>query len=229
MRYMIVETSWTMMSLAQELQASGLLLTRTDRPEDVPLFLEQVGADILVIELNALKHAKYSLSALREISPHTPIALIMPHPTSSDIAKWLDAGADAVIPTGADLDEVAFQLHALARRAHGLGRSELAYGPLRIDLQARKVSLRTVAIKLSPKLYELLEYIALRPGRLVARADLLSHIYGLENEPDARVFDVYMCNLRACLSDSDGHLDIETVRGAGYRFLVNEDDDQIAA
>ena len=120
-------------------------------------------------------------------------------------------------------------LSALARRTHGLSQPFLHNGPLRIDPERHKAYLQDCPLKLSPKVYELLEYMALRPRRLVSRAALLGHIYGLEDEPDPRVFDVYVCNLRACLAASDGAVDIETARGVGYRFLAPCLDDAVAA
>jgi DNA-binding response OmpR family regulator len=222
MRYLIAETSWTMMTLAAELAANGTLMTRTDRIEDVSHFLRDGVADLLILGADQIGPKGLSMTSLSAISPETPIALVAEKPTSEQIAKWLDAGADAVIDSARAPEEAVMMLQAVARRAHGLGRPQILYGPLRIDLHTRKAYMLSCPLKLSPKLYELLEYLALRPGQLVTRAELLSHIYGLENEPDPRVFDVYVCNLRACLEASAGAVDIETVRGSGFRFAAQD-------
>lgn len=229
MRYLIAETSWTMMTLAQDLCANGTLLTRTDRPEDVPQYLRLGQADLLLIEAEQVGRHGLSLTAMRRDFPNLCIALVMPTPSSADIAHWLDAGADTVIAQETDSEEVIMRLQAVVRRALGLSVPELRFGPLRLDLLQRKAYVSDCPIKLSPKLYELLEFIALRPGRLVTRAELLSHVYGLENEPDPRVFDVYMCNLRACLKPTRGMVDIETVRGSGFRFAIADGVDRVAA
>ncbi|CUH78618.1 winged-helix domain-containing protein [Tropicibacter naphthalenivorans] len=229
MRYLIAETSWTMMTLAQELCANGTLLTRTDRPEDVPQYLRLGQADLLLLEADQLGQNGLALASLRAEFPDTPIALVASKPNHEQIASWLGAGADCIVPAEAEPEETIMRLQAVVRRVHDLATPEVAHGPLRIDLHQRKAFLLGCPIKLSPKLYELLEYIALRPGRLVTRAELLSHVYGLEDEPDARVFDVYICNLRACLKAACGAVDIETVRGSGFRFAVHDSPAQIAA
>lgn len=220
MRYLIAETSWSFMSLAQTLSDAGVLLTRTDRPEDIPQFLQLVPADLLILDAAALGGFGTSLAGLRRARPTLPIALLADNPSQDRIVQWLDAGADSVIDSSAPPEETVMVLAALARRAHGLAQSALRHGPLRLDLHRRMAYMRECPVKLSPKLYELLEYMALRPGRLLSRATLLGHVYGLEAEPDPRVFDVYVCNLRACLEASDGAVDIETVRGFGYRFVA---------
>ncbi|MFW2541329.1 winged helix-turn-helix transcriptional regulator [Primorskyibacter sp. 2E107] len=220
MRYLIAETSWDMMTLAQELVTNGTLLTRTDRPEDLEHYAKIGEVDLIILPATQLGHDGVTLDSLRAANRRAPIALIARNASSEQRAKWLTAGADTVIDPSGDHDEALARLQALARRAHGLGRPVLQYGPLRIDLMHRRAHIGDVRLKLTPKVYELLEFIALRPGRLVTRESLLSHIYGLENEPDPRVFDVYMCNLRAQLSASGGAVDIETARGSGFRFVA---------
>ncbi|WP_305969937.1 MULTISPECIES: winged helix-turn-helix transcriptional regulator [unclassified Mameliella] len=229
MRYLIAETSWSLIALAKELTNTGVLLTRTDRPEDIPHYLRMTESDLLILDAEELALSGLSLPHLRRSHPDLPIALMARDASHGQIVRWLEAGADTVLDASAPPEESVMILSAIARRAHGVAQPMLSYGPLAVDLLRRKAYLQDCPVKLSPKLYELLEYIALRPRRLVSRAALLGHIYGLEDEPDPRVFDVYVCNLRACLEASDGAVDIETVRGSGYRFTAACLDEAIAA
>ncbi|MFZ7091532.1 winged helix-turn-helix transcriptional regulator [Primorskyibacter sp. 2E233] len=222
MRYLIAESNWDMMTLAQDLVTNGTLLTRTDRPEDLTHYMQIGQADLVVLAASQLGRDGVTLENLRNVRSCAPIALIARGASSEQKAAWLMAGADTVIDSQISCEEMLARLQAVARRAHGLGRPVLQYGPLRVDLMHRRAHLGDVRLKLTPKIYELLEFIALRPGRLVTRETLLTHIYGLENEPDPRVFDVYMCNLRAQLSASGGAVDIETARGSGFRFVVGD-------
>ena len=222
MRYLIAETNWTMMTLAAELAANGTLMTRTDRIEDVSHFMRHGEADLLILAADQIGAQGVNLSTLQSKTDPMPVALVATKPTPQQIAGWLDAGADCVIDTSRPPEEAVVMLQAVARRALGLPVPQINHGPLTVDLLTRKAHLSNCPMKLSPKLYELLEYLALRPGQLVTRAELLSHIYGLENEPDARVFDVYICNLRAFLQASNGAVDIETVRGSGFRFAARD-------
>ena len=222
LRYLIAETTWETMSLAVALANNGTLLTRTDRPEDIPHYLECGAHDLIVLDSAALA-AQVRLSALSVLARRTPICVLARKATSAQVAKWLDNGAAMVIDAATDPEEVVARLHAVARRARGISHGEIEYGPLRIRLKERRAQIGAATLSLSPKLYEILEYLALRPGTLVTRDALLSHIYGLEDEPAPRVFDVYMCNLRAHLGLAEGAVAIETVRGSGYRFAVSAD------
>lgn len=229
MRYLIAETSWSLMALATELASTGVLLTRTDRPEDIPHFLHMAPADLLIIDAGLLERQSLTLPGLRRMRPDMPIAIFARDASPEQIAKWLQAGADTVLDAACPPAEAILFLAAIARRAHGKAQPVLRYGPLQIDLNEHRAHVLDCPVKLSPKVYELLEYFALRPRMLINRSALLSHVYGLEDEPDSRVFDVYVCNLRACLAATDGAVDIETVRGVGYRFVVPCLDDAIAA
>ncbi|MAB04910.1 MAG: transcriptional regulator [Rhodobacteraceae bacterium] len=221
MRYLIAESSWKMVSLAKAVADSGTLVTRCEASEEVEDYHEMGTHDLLVIEARQGMRQS-ALSRLRELRPRTPIAVVARDPEPEQIAAWIMSGADTVFDGNTPLPEMLARLSAVARRAHGVPQRLLECGPLLFDLDARRVHMGTVTLSLSPKLYEILEYLALRPGALASREALLSHVYGFENEPAPRVFDVYMCNLRNHLSGVADAMRIETVRGSGYRLDVTD-------
>lgn len=221
MRYLIAETSWKMVSLAKAVSDRGTLVTRCEAGEEIEDFHKIGEHDLVVFDAIQLLR-QTSLLRLRELHPDTPIVLIARKAGPEQIAAWLTAGADSVIDESAPMPEMIARIEAVARRAQGVAQPHLACGPLTFDLETRRVHLADVTLSLSPKLYEILEYLALRPGRLASREALLSHVYGFENEPAPRVFDVYMCNLRSHLSTIADAVRIETVRGAGYRLELAE-------
>ncbi|MCR8550735.1 response regulator transcription factor [Salipiger sp. P9] len=221
MRYLIAETTWKLVSLSKAVADSGTLRTRCDAGEEIEDFHQMGEHDLIVLDAAQLRR-HCSLTRLRELRPDTPICLIARKPEPEQIATWLMSGADTVIDEAAPLPEMLGRLAAVARRAHGIAQPTLERGPLYLDLAARRVHVGEVTLSLSPKLYEILEFLALRPGRLASREALLNHVYGFENEPAPRVFDVYMCNLRTHLNGIAGALRIDTVRGSGYRLEVTE-------
>ncbi|MGH1413875.1 MAG: winged helix-turn-helix transcriptional regulator [Pelagimonas sp.] len=229
MRYLIAETSWDMMSLAQEILATGTLLTRTDRPEDLTHYLSVNLSDLLLIEADQLNLNGVTLRGLRRDAGQVPIVLLAPDATSEQRADWLSEGADAIIDPSCAPAEINSYLMAIARRALGCPTPVLEFGPLTLGLNSRKAHINGCPVKLSPKIYEMLEYIALRPGQLVSREALMTHLYGLGDEPEGRVFDVYACNIRACLKATQGAVELETVRGIGFRLTMAHDPASVAA
>ncbi|WP_289156028.1 response regulator transcription factor [uncultured Salipiger sp.] len=221
MRYLIAETTWKMVSLSKAVSDTGTLVSRCEAGDEIEDFHSMKAHDLLVLDAGQLTRGA-SLSRLRELNPETPVCLIARKPLPEQIASWLLSGADTVIDETASTAEMLARLAAVARRAHGVSQPMLECGPLLLDLDRRRVHVGAVTLSLSPKLYEILEFLALRSGKLASREGLLNHVYGFENEPAPRVFDVYMCNLRNHLAGVAGALRIETVRGSGYRLEVTE-------
>lgn len=221
MRYMIAETSWDMMSLAQDILGTGTLLTRTDRPEDLIHFLALGVSDLVLIEADQIGKGSITLRELRAASGRTPVVLLSADASSKQKAEWFSEGADAIIDPNQPNEEILHHLMAVARRALGFPMAQVDYGPLRLDLNKRMAHINGCPVKMSPKIYEMLEFIALRPGQVVTRDALLNHIYGLEGEPETRIFDVYACNIRSCLKATANAVELETVRGAGFRLSLN--------
>lgn len=217
MRFLIHESSWTSVSLSHALSRDGTLVTRCDAPETLRLFLHMGQHDLMVIDAADLGR-DLALDALARTHPDLPICLLAAAPSPAQIARWLTAGAATVIDRACPLPEICARLGAVARRARGQCSPLAELGPLTIDLAQRRATLFGQPLTLAPKLLELLEFLVLRPNRIVSREALMSHLYGLENEPTDRIFSVYFCQLRAALAPARDSLRIETMRGEGYRL-----------
>ncbi|RFA11036.1 transcriptional regulator [Subtercola boreus] len=90
-----------------------------------------------------------------------------------------------------------------------------------IDLSRKRVLLDNEAANLTYKEFELLQYLVLREGRTIERAELISSLWGaghedLDDIPNERTIDVHVRRLRAKLGDYEDI--VRTVRGVGYRF-----------
>lgn len=224
MRYLVGEASWPAVELATRIAESGTLLTRTDSPEDFPLYHEMSGHDLAIIDEGMLDQG-LRLLRLRGVSPQVPLC-VLTHVASPDRrVSLLSNGADLVLQAGCEPEDALIRLCALARRAHGLSTPQINLGPLSLDLLKRQAHLAGTRLALAPKLYETLEYLALRPGQTVPREALLSHVYQPGDEPRARVFDVYMNALRGHLAGYEDEITIMTYRGLGFRLSLAQGSD----
>jgi two-component system cell cycle response regulator CtrA len=88
---------------------------------------------------------------------------------------------------------------------------------LTVNLAATIVSVDDQPVRLTSKEYVILELFSLRKGTIVTREMLLNHLYRDMDEPEAKIIDVFVCNLRKKLAQATGgnHY-IETVWGRGY-------------
>ncbi len=87
-----------------------------------------------------------------------------------------------------------------------------------MDPAARRVERDGTPIELTPKEFEILEALMLRPGEALSRLDLLEHAWDSAYENRSNVVDVYVRYLRDKIDRPFGTESIETVRGVGYRL-----------
>jgi DNA-binding winged helix-turn-helix (wHTH) protein len=132
--------------------------------------------------------------------------------------------AVALAPRGAggrDVDVVRLALQdpaALAKHRHAPEDEDRARDGVVIDLSRKRVLLDNEAANLTYKEFELLQYLVLREGKTIDRAELIASLWSADDSdiPNERTIDVHVRRLRAKLGDYEDI--VRTVRGAGYRF-----------
>jgi DNA-binding response OmpR family regulator len=165
-----------------------------------------------------------ALRMLRGISD-TPIIIATARDDESEIVRLLKAGADdyMVKPfTGAHLDaRVTSVLRRSGRTAPVEPPSTIEAGPLRVDVAQRQAYLNGTALALTRKEFDLLAYVAARPGRVVTRRELLEEVWRQPSVGDDQTIDVHLYWLRRKLGESAARPTfLHTVRGVGVRFAA---------
>ncbi len=107
--------------------------------------------------------------------------------------------------------------HLFWRTGRGLRPDLLEHGPLVLNLETYQAAVAGRVLDLTYMEYELLRFLAGRPGKVFTRETLLSRVWGYEYYGGARTVDVHVRRLRAKLGEEHAHL-IQTVRSVGYRF-----------
>jgi DNA-binding response OmpR family regulator len=117
--------------------------------------------------------------------------------------------------------ELEVRLAQVLRRAGRASRPELVeHGGLVLNLETYQAVVAGRPLDLTYMEYELLRFLAARPGKVFTRETLLSRVWGYEYYGGARTVDVHIRRLRAKLGEEHAHL-IETVRSVGYRFSAS--------
>jgi DNA-binding response OmpR family regulator len=154
------------------------------------------------------------LKRLREGGSRVPVIMLTARDTTLDKVHSLDRGADDYLTKPFDIEELLARIRALLRRAEG--DEILRVADLEINTSTREVRREEREIELTTREYELLEYMAQNPRRVLSRELLLSRVWDDELGLTTNVVDVYVGYLRRKVDAPGEEKLIRTVRGAGY-------------
>ena len=143
-----------------------------------------------------------------------PVIMLTARDTTLDKVHSLDRGADDYLTKPFDIEELLARIRALLRRAEG--DEILRVADLEINTSTREVRREEREIELTTREYELLEYMAQNPRRVLSRELLLSRVWDEELGLTTNVVDVYVGYLRRKVDAPGEEKLIRTVRGAGY-------------
>ena len=154
------------------------------------------------------------LKRLREEGNGVPVIMLTARDTTLDKVHSLDRGADDYLTKPFEIEELLARIRALLRRAEG--DEILRVADLEINTSTREVRREEREIELTTREYELLEFMAQNPRRVLSRDLLLSRVWDEELGLTTNVVDVYVGYLRRKVDAPGEEKLIRTVRGAGY-------------
>ncbi len=133
-----------------------------------------------------------------------------------DRVAGLNGGADDYFPKPFDFDELLARIGALLRRPAQATPCDLRCAGLTLNRRTREVARGGRRLDLSAKQFAMLEYLLLREGEVVGRAEIAEHVWDEDFDPASNVIDVTLHHLRAKLDRDFPVRLLRTVRGVGY-------------
>jgi two-component system alkaline phosphatase synthesis response regulator PhoP len=169
------------------------------------------------------------MAASREIvrrKPALPIIMLTARSEREIMLEGFELGADDYIVKPFDLDLLLARIQARLRRvpagiavSAGTGDgTSLMTGDLVLDRDARVLRTPQGEVPLNPKEYDLLELLLSRPEHLFPREEIVERVWHQRYLPASRSLDVHIRRLRAKLQQIGARVELQTVRGVGYRL-----------
>jgi DNA-binding response OmpR family regulator len=192
---------------------------RADIADDGAVAVELAGArDYDLIVLDVLLPSLDGFSVCREVRRRrirTPILILTARDAVSDRVSGLDAGADDYLTKPFATEELLARVRALGRRG------EANDGPVRVadlmlDRERHEVQRGDRPIDLTPREFELLDYLMRHSGRVLSRDQIFQNVWPDGAETSSKAVDLHIHYLRNKIDRDTARPLVRTVRGVGY-------------
>lgn len=181
--------------------------------------------DLVVLDINLPGLNGYELCKLiRANNYNIPVIMLTALSSLNDKVEGYDSGADDYIIKPFEFKELVMKIRVLLRRTLNqnipVGMT-LKAGDIEVNLDSKEVTRNGVAINLTAKEFQLLEYLLRNKNRVVSRADIAINVWDIDFETNTNVIDVYINYLRNKVDKPFDKKMIQTQIGMGYVLKDN--------
>lgn len=211
-------------SLQRRLKFEGFQVYVADRGETALELLPKIEVDLILLDVMLPGLDGFAVAEKIRGFSNVPILMLTARDSVEDRVSGLERGADDYLVKPFELPELLARVRALLRRAKiGVERdpsseSLLGFAGISLDIRTREVSLDADPLELTPREFDLLEFLLRHPRQVLTRDQILSGVWGYDSDASSNLVDVYILQLRkkleATASGTSGR--IQTVRGVGY-------------
>ena len=222
MRLLLIEDDAVLrLGLKRQLEADGYRVDQAADGEDGLFQAREYPLDLAIVDLGLPKVNGLTLvQTLRAEGRTLPILILTARASWQDKVRGLETGADDYLVKPFEYPELAARVKALLRRALKATSDVLKLGALSIDFSAQSAQLGEVVLELTTFEYRVLEYLVRERARVVSKQELSDYLYPHDEDRDSNVLEVLVGRLRRKLDPQGTLAPIETLRGRGYRFVL---------
>jgi DNA-binding response OmpR family regulator len=204
------------------LKGEGLQADACADGEEADYRVRTVEYDLIVLSLLLAGDPLPLLRGWRLGGVAAPVLALAGLGSMTEHVRCLDLGADDYLARPFALPEFAARARALLRRSHRVSDPVLRIRDLEIDTGARTVRRAGRPVRLTPREYALLQFLAFHRGKVVSRPMIWEHLYDEQDETTSNVVDVYIRYLRNKIDRGFDPPLILTRWGEGY-MLAGDD------
>jgi DNA-binding response OmpR family regulator len=209
------------------LERAGLTVLSTESGAEAITLAARAAPDLVVLDLGLPDVSGETVARELRAAGTVPILMLTARSEEQDRIRGLELGADDYVTKPFSPRELVLRVQAILRRGSAAAEHGVAgygHGSLVIDEPRRQVTVRGMAIDLTPTEWGVLVALASVPGRVYSRFELINRVRGHEFEGYERTVDSHVKNLRRKVEEDPGNPKIiQTVLGGGYRLGLSRD------
>lgn len=157
-----------------------------------------------------------------EFTAQLPIIMLTARGEEVDKLRSFESGVDDYVTKPFSPRELTARVKALLRRSGAAEGNVLEAGGIRFELDSHRVTINGQEQHMGPTEYRLLEFLVSHPDRAFDRGQLLDRVWGRSVYVEERTVDVHILRLRKILKRHGLDQLLQTVRGFGYRFSLED-------
>ena len=223
MRLLLVEDEPVLCKqLANRLRQDGYAVDTAGDGEEGLYYAAEYPIDIAIVDIGLPKMSGIELiQALRKQGKDVPVLILTARNKWQDKVEGLESGADDYLAKPFHYEELAARVKALIRRSAGQADPVITVGTVSLNSITQDVTLNEGLLELTAYEYRLLHYLMLNAGKVISKMELTDHLYEEDTDRDSNVIEVFIRRLRKKLDPEATLEPIETLRGRGYRYVVD--------
>jgi two-component system KDP operon response regulator KdpE len=211
--------------LRTSLSAQGYDIRVANSGEMALEIMKDWSPNLIITDLSMPSIDGIQLCRTIRAASQVPILVLSVRDKEQQKVEALDAGADDYVTKPFGMNELLARVRANLRRVPTDNEPEpvIEIGDFRIDTAAHKVTVRRIEVRLTPKEFDLLVFLARHPGKVMNHRTLLAAIWGGHSTEQVEYLRVFVGQLRKKLEpDASSPRYIVTEPWVGYRFEPGE-------
>lgn len=176
-------------------------------------------ADLVLLDLGLPDARGFEVCKQLRARSSVPIIIVTARDDETDRVVGLELGADDYVVKPFGFRELVARIRAVGRRSSSPSavQGPQLIGELEIDRRSHRVSLAGETVPLTPTEFDVLALLALDPGAMVTRREILAEVWDPHWYGTSKTLDVHIASLRKKLGNAAW---IETSRGVGFRLAI---------
>lgn len=205
------------------LKHAGYIVFIAKDGEDALKKFEENHIDLIIADVMMPKKDGIKLiSEIRDSGSNVPAIMVTAKGTLEDKAQGFLVGIDDYMVKPIEFDELMFRIKALLRRAKIVSERKLSVGPVALDYDSLTITAEgRESVTLTKREFSILFKLLSYPELSFTKGQIFEEFWGYDSESDEDTVKVFINRIRSKIKDFP-EIDIETIRGIGYKGVRHE-------
>ncbi|MFF5997030.1 response regulator transcription factor [Lysinibacillus sp. KU-BSD001] len=221
MRVLVVDDDADILQLVSiHLTREGYQVERASDAQQALKLLEEIEVDLAIVDVMMPGMSGFELTKILTKELEIPVILLTAKGQLEDKEQGFSAGSEDYIVKPFEPKELLFRVAVVMRRFERSLEAMIEVGNIKIDRKNFEVIINQETIMLPMKEFDLLSMLASRVGKVTQRAVLIEQTWGANYEGSELTLNTHINRIRERLKRHGASVEIQTVRGIGYKLEV---------